>query len=360
MYFQASNGDVPFLQPEEERRLFHVLRTSSHATERRAAEEQILAGHVKFVADLAHQRCRPYRLSPAEIDEAIAEGMNKLAEAMKKYEPHHESGAQLLTYAKSRIIRAIHRYILKHADAFKGMRYTVLPGIYAEGGASKTGLALRPLMHQIWKDHPQWSAEDVLDELGRLHRLNPDQLKQLKAMHRSMAPQRSAQEAIKSGTNLTYLDVHADDALSADEQMVAAETDLARQRVMREAFNALNARERDIYASRRLHQKGRKPTRDALGAKYGVSRERVRQIEIAADEKFTRRALILSARNGLLSRDYVRSRLELLDAQIAKRQAKMAVFAHKKPRGSWITKKNNTLAAIAAASKLMAPALSAP
>ncbi len=73
----------------------------------------------------------------------------------------------------------------------------------------------------------------------------------------------------------------------------------ARRALLAEAMEVLNDREKDILTQRRLAEKA--VTLEELSGQYGVSRERIRQIEVRAFEKLQKRMQTLAAEQGLLA-----------------------------------------------------------
>ena len=84
----------------------------------------------------------------------------------------------------------------------------------------------------------------------------------------------------------------------ADVKMGAAQELERRHRLLTSAMDGLNARERDIIAARRL--KDNPATLEDLSQRFGVSRERIRQIEVRAFEKLQKNMKLAAEREGLL------------------------------------------------------------
>ena len=81
---------------------------------------------------------------------------------------------------------------------------------------------------------------------------------------------------------------------------VAQEVDL-RHRILTRAMDGLNPREREIITLRRLRENP--ATLEDLAQKFGISRERIRQIEVRAFEKLQKNVKIAAAQEGLLPDD---------------------------------------------------------
>ncbi len=85
---------------------------------------------------------------------------------------------------------------------------------------------------------------------------------------------------------------------TVDTRIGTAQETENRHRLLTKAMDGLNARERDIIAARRL--KDNPETLEDLSQRFGVSRERIRQIEVRAFEKLQKNIKLAAEREGLL------------------------------------------------------------
>lgn len=313
-FLTAAYGALPYLSAEEEKRLFKELR-GENPLQRKLALERLILSHLKLVVKIAHQRCKSYRMSDAEIEEATSWGMDGLVISIKKFIPDHISQARLNTFAVLSITYAVNDYILMHSDAFKSIRRSTLSGIKTESGKSnKRGMSLLPLMNDLERKHPHLKKDQLLDELGRIHKLSPENLALIKDFYYSMRQTQSLETPIKPGSTKTIGCHTVDQTILQDEAMIADEERRGRECTLIEAFNVLkDDRERTIYRARRLHEGEEPITLDILAEQYRVSRERIRQIETEAHNKVVRRGLEIAARNGQLPMAYVKERLQEMD-----------------------------------------------
>jgi len=232
------------------------------------AAHRMVTSHLRLVAKIA----MGYRGYGLPIGEVISEGNVGLMQAVKKFEP--EKGFRLATYAMWWIRASIQEYILRSWSLVK----------------MGTTAAQKKLFFNLRKAKSEIAA---LQE-GDMH---PDQVSQIATKLGVLNEEVISMNRRLSGGGDASLNVpmRADgemewqDWLSDDEQ-VSQETALAnseeagiRSSLLQTAMAELNDRERQILTERRL--KDEPTTLEDLATHYGVSRERVRQIEVRAFEK---------------------------------------------------------------------------
>jgi RNA polymerase sigma-32 factor len=208
------------------------------------------------------------------IGEVISEGNVGLMQAVKKFEP--DKGFRLATYAMWWIRASIQEYILRSWSLVK----------------MGTTAAQKKLFFNLRKAKSEISA---LEE-GDMH---PDQVSQIAtklgvlneeviSMNRRLSgPDASLNAPLRSDSESEWQDWLADDVTPSQESVVAENEEMQiRMSLLEEAMTELTDRERHILTERRL--KDEPTTLEALAGEYGVSRERVRQIEVRAFEKLQR------------------------------------------------------------------------
>jgi RNA polymerase sigma-32 factor len=228
---------------------------------------KLVNSHLRLVAKIA----MGYRGYGLPIEEVISEGNVGLMQAVKKFEP--DKGFRLATYAMWWIRASIQEYILRSWSLVK----------------MGTTAAQKKLFFNLRKAKSEISA---LDE-GDLH---PDQVRQIAtklgvldeevvSMNRRLAgPDASLNAPLRADSENEWQDWLADDdAVSQETQLAENEERSIRMALLEEAMAELTDRERHILTERRL--KDDPTTLEELAAQYGVSRERVRQIEVRAFEK---------------------------------------------------------------------------
>jgi RNA polymerase sigma-32 factor len=231
------------------------------------AAHQMVTSHLRLVAKIA----MGYRGYGLPIGEVISEGNVGLMQAVKKFEP--DKGFRLATYAMWWIRASIQEYILRSWSLVK----------------MGTTAAQKKLFFNLRKAKSEISA---LEE-GDLH---PDHVQQIAtklgvlneeviSMNRRLSgPDSSLNAPLRSDSESEWQDWLQDETQVSQETALAnSEEASIRMSLLEEAMQELSDRERHILTERRL--KDDPTTLEALASQYGVSRERVRQIEVRAFEK---------------------------------------------------------------------------
>jgi RNA polymerase sigma-32 factor len=252
----------PMLEPQEEFML--AKRWREHGD--REAAHRLVTSHLRLVAKIA----MGYRGYGMPISEMISEGNVGLMQAVKRFEP--ERGFRLATYAIWWIKAAIQEYILRSWSLVK---------MGTTANQKKLFFNLRKAKREI----------SALEE-GDLH---PDHVKliahrlgvgeqEVVEMNRRLGGDASLNAPIREeGESVEWQDWLTDESTSQEENLAASEEAKNRHAALIESLSALNARERRIFELRRLAEEP--VTLEELAKEFGVSRERVRQIEVRAFEK---------------------------------------------------------------------------
>jgi len=253
----------PMLGKEEEFML--AKRWREH--EDLASARRLVNSHLRLVAKIA----MGYRGYGLPIEEVISEGNVGLMQAVKKFEP--DKGFRLATYAMWWIRASIQEYILRSWSMVK----------------MGTTAAQKKLFFNLRKAKSEISALEEGD-------MRPDQVRQIAtklgvldeeviSMNRRLAgPDASLNAPLRADSENEWQDWLADDnAVSQETQLAEDEERSIRMGLLEEAMTELTDRERHILTERRL--KDDPTTLEELAGQYGVSRERVRQIEVRAFEK---------------------------------------------------------------------------
>ncbi|MGR3455184.1 RNA polymerase sigma factor RpoH [Pseudooceanicola sp.] len=270
----------PLLEPEEE----YMLAKRWVEEQDTEAAHRMVTSHLRLAAKIA-MGYRGYGLPQAEV---ISEANVGLMQAVKRFDP--EKGFRLATYAMWWIRASIQEYILRSWSLVK----------------LGTTSAQKKLFFNLRKAKARIGA---LEE-GDLH---PDNVKQIAtdlgvtedeviSMNRRMSggdASLNAQVGTEGESSMQWQDwLEDEDANQADDYAERDEMD-ARRELLVEAMDVLNERERDILTKRRLSEEN--ITLEDLSADYGVSRERIRQIEVRAFEKLQKRMRDLAAEKGMLA-----------------------------------------------------------
>jgi RNA polymerase sigma-32 factor len=252
----------PMLEPQQEFML--AKRWREHGD--RNAAHQLVTSHLRLVAKIA----MGYRGYGLPISEVISEGNVGLMQAVKRFEP--DKGFRLATYAMWWIKAAIQEYILRSWSLVK----------------MGTTANQKKLFFNLRKAKSKISALNDGD-------LRPDQVKTIAKrlgvtetdvveMNRRLGGDASLNAPIRDdGESGEWQDWLADD--HDDQETVMAEHEELdnRKQALTDALKVLNERERRIFEARRLTDDP--VTLEELADEFGVSRERVRQIEVRAFEK---------------------------------------------------------------------------
>ncbi|PZA10983.1 RNA polymerase sigma factor RpoH [Rhodopseudomonas palustris] len=260
--YLAEIRKFPMLEPQQEYML--AKRWREHGD--RDAAHQLVTSHLRLVAKIA----MGYRGYGLPISEVVSEGNVGLMQAVKRFEP--EKGFRLATYAMWWIKASIQEYILRSWSLVK----------------MGTTANQKKLFFNLRKAKSKISA---LDE-GDLH---PDQVKVIANrlgvteqdvvdMNRRLGGDASLNAPIRDdGEPGEWQDWLVDQSPSQEAVMAEHEELDQRRAALNGAIQVLNARERRIFEARRLADEPM--TLEDLAAEFGVSRERVRQIEVRAFEK---------------------------------------------------------------------------
>jgi RNA polymerase sigma-32 factor len=254
----------PMLEPQEEYML--AKRYLEHADPK--AAHKLVTSHLRLVAKIA----MGYRGYGLPIGEVISEGNVGLMQAVKRFEP--ERGFRLATYAMWWIKASIQEYVLRSWSLVK----------------MGTTANQKRLFFNLRKVKSKIQALDDGD-------LNPEQVKEIAtrlsvseeevvSMNRRLSGDASLNAPIRSSDGEAggdWQDWLVDDHDSAETMLIEQDELENRREMLTGAMSSLNDRERRIFQARRLADDP--VTLEDLSTEFGISRERVRQIEVRAFEK---------------------------------------------------------------------------
>lgn len=227
---------------------------------------KMVTSHLRLVAKIA-SGYRGYGLPLAEL---ISEGNIGLMQAVKRFDP--ERGFRLATYAMWWIRAAIQEYILHSWSLVK---------IGTTAAQKKLFFNLRKLKGQIEAFEEGDLTPEHVGEIAERLNVTEDEVVM---MNRRMAgSDHSLNAPLRADTEGEWIDWLADDSDSQEIELAESEEYSKRRDLMHDALAILNERERHILTERRLQEEP--STLEDLSKVYGISRERVRQIEVRAFEK---------------------------------------------------------------------------
>jgi RNA polymerase sigma-32 factor len=263
----------PMLEAEEECVLATRWREQGDAD----AAHKLVTSHLRLVVKIAVG----YRGYGLPVSEIISEGNVGLMQAAKRFDP--QQGFRFATYAMWWIKAAIHEYILRSWSLVK---------IGTTANQKKLFFNLRKAKSKI----------AALEE-GDMH---PDQVKLIAQrlgvteqdvveMNRRLGGDVSLNAQMRDDPDSGEWQDWLVDEGSADQEsrVVESEESENRKKALAQALSVLNARERRIFEARRLAEDP--STLEDLASEFGVSRERVRQIEVRAFQKVQRAVQIAIA-----------------------------------------------------------------
>jgi len=252
----------PMLEPQQE----YMLAKNWREQDDRDAAHQLVTSHLRLVARIA----MGYRGYGLPVGEVISEGNVGLMQAVKRFDP--EKGFRLATYAMWWIRAAIQEYILRSWSLVK---------MGTTASQKKLFFNLRKIKGQL----------KALEE-GDLH---PDNVKKIStrlgvseadvvSMNRRLAGDSSLNAPVRNDAESgEWMDWLVDDGVDQETALAESEERDHRHDMLLDALKDLNDRERRVFKARRLAEDPL--TLEKLSGEFGVSRERIRQIEVRAFEK---------------------------------------------------------------------------
>lgn len=261
---------VPVLSREDEQALARRFRENGDVD---AARDLVLS-HLRFVVHIA----RGYSGYGLPMGDIVQEGNVGLMKAVKRFDP--EMGVRLVSFAVHWIRAEIHEYVLRNWRLVK---------VATTKAQRKLFFNLRRMKKNLtWLSPSETQA--VATELGVTPAEVTEMERRLSARDLSFDPTPNESEEDEAYSPATYLP--AADADPA-EQVENEEWDDEAHASLTRAIASLDARSRDILASRWMAGDAEKATLHDLAAKYGVSAERIRQLEANAIKKL--RGLMLES-----------------------------------------------------------------
>jgi len=266
----------PMLEPEEEQMLAVELRDKGDVD----AAHRLVTSHLRLVCKIA-MGYRGYGLPVADL---ISEGNIGLMKAVKKFDP--DRGFRLSTYAMWWIKAAITEYILKSWSLVK---------LGTVASQKKLFFSLRNIKRRLGiADNGDLTPEEAR-RISDASKARPEDVVQI---NRRMGGRDMSLNAPMSKTEdaMEYQDALVDEGLSPESALAESEGVSFRKALFRDALKGLPERERHIFSERKLSDDP--VTLEELGQIYGISRERVRQLEaktLEHVEKFVRKAAAADA-----------------------------------------------------------------
>ncbi|RED14259.1 RNA polymerase sigma factor RpoH [Pontivivens insulae] len=268
----------PMLEPEQE----YMLAKAWVDHQDKDSAHQLVTSHLRLAAKIA-MGYRGYGLPTAEV---VSEANVGLMQAVKRFDP--EKGFRLATYAMWWIRASIQEYILRSWSLVK---------MGTTAAQKKLFFNLRKAKNKIGAledgDLRPENVAKIANDLGVTEEEVTSMNRRLSGGDASLnAPLKSDGEGASE-----WQDWLADDVDQAEEYAEQDELD-SRRTLLMQSMEDLNERERHILTERKLQDEPK--TLEELSQEYGVSRERIRQIEVRAFEKLQKRMRELAAEQGMI------------------------------------------------------------
>ncbi len=272
--------EFPMLEPEEEYMLAKALVT--HGDVR--AADKLVTSHLRLAAKIA----LGYRGYGLPVSDLIQEANVGLMQAVKRFDP--ERGFRLATYAMWWIRASVQEYVLRSWSLVKVGTTSVQKKLFFNLGKARRRINaleqgdLRPENVKRIAEDLNVSQQDVI------------------AMNRRMtgadqslnAPRSRGSDDAEPGEWQDWLE---DENADHVEEIIEKDELDYRREMLNQAMQTLNEREQDILTMRKLSEEP--ATLQDLSEKHGVSRERIRQIEVSAFQKLQKTMMRLAAEQGM-------------------------------------------------------------
>jgi len=233
------------------------------------AAHQLVTSHLRLVAKIA----MGYRGYGLPLGELISEGNVGMMQAVKRFDP--DRGFRLATYAMWWIKASIQEYILHSWSLVK---------VGTTAAQKKLFFNLRRIKGRIKAIEEGDLTPEHVKKIAE--ELNVSEEEVVSMNRRLAAPDNSLNAPVRADGEGEWQDWLVDETENQEIRLAESEELNKRQKMLAGALDSLNERERHIITERRLKEEP--ATLEDLSQKYGISRERVRQIEVRAFEKLQR------------------------------------------------------------------------
>lgn len=254
----------PILSQEDE----YKLAVKYQQTRNQEIAKILVTSHLRLVVKVV-SKYRGYGLSAAEM---ISEGNIGLLYAIEKFEP--EKGFRFSTYALWWIRASVQKYILNSWSLVK---------IGTTAAQKKLFFNLRKIKNRLNLNDDRELSPDVLGKIAGALDVSVQDVTEMNTRLKSHDGSLNTVIDASGDSSSEWLDFIADSKPNQEEVLAYSETMKQRRSQFNKALVVLNGREKDILFKRRLTEKA--VTLDDLSRAYGISKERVRQIELNSIKK---------------------------------------------------------------------------
>lgn len=272
----------PMLEPNEE----YMLARSWQEHGDTDAAQKLVTSHLRLVAKIA----MGYRGYGLPIGEVVSEGNVGLMQAVKRFDP--EKGFRLATYAMWWIRASIQEYVLRSWSLVK---------MGTTASQKKLFFNLRRTKGQLQALEDGDLSPENVDKIATKLGVSKDDVV---SMNRRLGGDASLNAPLRADAETGEWQDWLVDETPDQEQTLGESEELERRRdYLSSAMKALNDRERRIFEARRLSEEPL--TLETLSEEFGVSRERIRQIEVRAFEKVQKAVQVAAQKDGMLTSEGV-------------------------------------------------------
>jgi RNA polymerase sigma-32 factor len=281
-WYLEQTRKFPILDVDEERRLARDWRDAKDPE----AAQQLLGSHLRLVIKIA----RGFGGYGMPLADLVAEGNIGLMRALARFEP--ERGFRFATYAMWWIRAAIQAHVIRNRS---------LVTLGATPGRKKLFFNLRRLKSQLGELGEGDLAPDTVTRIAEDLEVSEDEV--IEMNRRLAATDQSLSAPTRADGEAEWQDMLVADGADQESMIVEASELEWRRDLLAKGLETLNERERHIVTGRRLRDEAM--TLADLSHIYGVSRERVRQIEVRAFGKLQKAMLTAAANQPSSSHQFV-------------------------------------------------------
>jgi RNA polymerase sigma-32 factor len=254
----------PVLSEAEEKKLVRRWKKTGD----REALDRLIESHLRLVPRIA----RKFSGYGINVNDLISEGHIGLMQSVERFKP--EKGFRFSTYARWWIRAAILNFILQTWSLIK---------VGNSAGKKKLFFNLKRAKREMTLEGTRYLTDADVETIAQRFQVSTRDVIAMDQRLSAIDPSLDQPVSDEDGSTLTMMDTIAGNEASPEETYAAEEIERLRQQALNRGLTRLDARERDIVTKRYLTDKPK--TLSALATIYGVTAERIRQIESGAISK---------------------------------------------------------------------------
>ena len=263
--YTAQANRHPMLTPQREHEL--AMRWAEHKDPK--AADELVRSHMRLAVKIASR----YARSGLPVGDLVSEANIGLVKAVQRFDPSR--GFRLATYALWWIRAEVQSFVLHNWSMLKGGNTAALKRLFFNLRQTQRRLGIQD---RLMTDD---EARTISEELNA----SVEEVREME--HRFATPVSSLNIAVGEDSDGEILDLVADERESVEARLTESSEFNQRKALMMDALKVLGDRERHIFVSRNLTEEP--VTLETLAQQYGVSKERIRQIESGAYNKVAKR-----------------------------------------------------------------------